>query len=81
LDRNISYKIEKDISDDAQKTRYTSVRFVGLLWRHDKPWINRWVREVNLRLERLLMEFGWTHTDGSSILRSESIVHGLHLNP
>jgi hypothetical protein len=55
--------------------------FVGLLWRHDKPWINRWVREVNLRLECSLVEVGRTHidvVDVSSISRRE---HGLHLNP
>jgi hypothetical protein len=81
LDRNLSYQIGKDISDIAQKHRYTSVRFVGVLWQHDKPWIYRWVREVNLQLERLLVEFCWTHIDVSSILRSEHTVHGLHLNP
>jgi hypothetical protein len=52
LDRNLNYQIEKDISDIAQKTSHTNVKFLGLLWRHDKPWINRWVRDVNLRLER-----------------------------
>jgi hypothetical protein len=60
------------------------VKLVGLLWRHDKPLINRWVREVNLRLERSLVGIGRTHIggiDASSILRSEHTVHGLHLNP
>ena len=60
------------------------MKFVGLLWRHDKPWINRWVRDVNLRLERLLVGIGRTHIDGidvSSIMRNEHTVHGLHLNP
>jgi hypothetical protein len=71
--RNLSYQIEKDISDIAQKTRYTSVRFVGL-WRHDKPWINRWVRGVNFLLERSLVEFSWTYIVVSSILRSEHTV-------
>jgi len=84
LDRNLNYQIEKDISDIAQKTSHTNVKFVGLLWRHDKPWINRWVRDVNLRLERSLVGIGRTHIGGidvSSILRSEHTVHGLHLNP
>jgi hypothetical protein len=60
------------------------VKFVGLLWRHDKPWINRWVREVNLRLECSLVEVDRTHidvVDVSSISRREHTVHGLHLNP
>jgi hypothetical protein len=67
LDRNLNYQIEKDLSDIALKTRHTSVRFVGLLWRHDKPWINRWVMEVNLRLECLLVEVGRTHIDVTDI--------------
>jgi hypothetical protein len=37
LDRNLNYKIEKDICDIAQKTSSTNVKFVGLLWWHDKP--------------------------------------------
>jgi hypothetical protein len=32
LDRNPNYQIEKDISDIAQKTSSTNVKFVGLLW-------------------------------------------------
>ncbi|PNF14757.1 hypothetical protein B7P43_G16355 [Cryptotermes secundus] len=84
LERNLNYQIEKDLSDIAQKTSHTNVRFVGLFWRHDKPWINRCVREINLRLERSLVEVGAAHIDAidvSSILRSEHTVHGLHLNP
>lgn len=84
LERNLNYQIERDLSDIAQKTSHTNVRFVGLLWRHDKPWINRCVREINLRLERSLVEAGSAHIDAidvSSILRSEHTVHGLHLNP
>jgi hypothetical protein len=60
------------------------VKFVGLLWQHDKPWINKWVREVNLRLQHSLVEVGRTHieeADVSSISRSKHTVHGLHLNP
>jgi hypothetical protein len=63
LDRNLSYQIEIDICDIAQKISSTSVKFVGLLWRHEKPWINRWVREVNLWLERSLVKVGRTHID------------------
>jgi hypothetical protein len=37
LYRNLNYQIEKDISDIAQKTSHTNVKFVGFLWRHDKP--------------------------------------------
>jgi hypothetical protein len=83
LDRNHNYQIEKNISDIAQETSSTNVKFVGLLWRHDKPWINMWVREVNFRLERSLVEVGRTHidvADVSSISRREPTVHGLHLN-
>jgi hypothetical protein len=84
LDRNLNYQIENDISDIAQKTSSTNVKFVGLLWRHDKPWIDRWVREVNLRLECSLVAVGRTHidvVDVSSISRWEHTVHSLHLNP
>jgi hypothetical protein len=48
------------------------------------PWINTWVREVNLRLELSLVEVSRTHidvVDVSSISRREHTVHGLHLNP
>jgi hypothetical protein len=33
-----------------------NVRFVNLFWRHEKPWINRKVRGVNLRLDQALLE-------------------------
>jgi hypothetical protein len=84
LDRNLNYQTENDISDTAQKTSNTKVKFVGFLWQHDKPWINRWVREVNLRLDHSLVEVGRTHidvVDVSSISRREHTVRGLHLNP
>jgi hypothetical protein len=84
LDRNLNYQIQKDISDIAQKTSSTNVKFDGLLWRHDKPWINRWVRGVDLQLEHSLVEVDRTHTDVvdvSSITRRKHTVHGLHLNP
>jgi hypothetical protein len=32
LVRKLNYQIEKDISDIAQKTSSTNVKFVGLLW-------------------------------------------------
>jgi hypothetical protein len=83
LDRNHNYQIEKDLSDIAQKNSSTNMKLVGLLWQHDKPWINRWVREVNLSLERSLVEVGRTHigvADVSSTSRREHTVHGLHLN-
>jgi hypothetical protein len=84
LDRNRNYQIEKDLSDIAQKNSSTNVKLVSLLWRHDKPWINRRVRDVNLRLEHSLVEVGRTHIDVVgvySISRRKHTVHGLHLHP
>jgi hypothetical protein len=60
------------------------VKFAGIPWRQDKPWINRWVRDANLRLEHSLVEVGRIHidvVDVSSISRRKHTVHGLHLNP
>ncbi|PNF43658.1 hypothetical protein B7P43_G18068 [Cryptotermes secundus] len=70
---------EDEVVIVGKKTSHTNVKFVGLLWRRDKPWINRWVRDVNL-----LMGIYRAHIDGidvSSIMRNEHTVHGLHLNP
>jgi hypothetical protein len=49
-----NYPIEKDLNSIARSTGHTNVGFVGLLRRHDKPWMNRKVRSVNLRLDRAL---------------------------
>jgi hypothetical protein len=52
LDRNYRYSFEKDISFTAERSNNTNVRSEILFWRHDKAWINRKVRSVNLRLDR-----------------------------
>jgi hypothetical protein len=54
LDRNC--QIEKDLSSIANDSINTNVGFVGLLQRHDKPHMSRWVRSVNMELECAL----WT---------------------
>jgi len=54
LERHYHYSIEKDLNFIARRTDHTNVRFVNLLRRYDKPWMNRKVRSVNLRLDRAL---------------------------
>jgi hypothetical protein len=57
--------------------------YVGLLWRHDKPWMNRKVRSVNLWLDRALLGQDMSHVgviDTLTFRREEFMTHGLHLN-
>ena len=58
LDINYQYSFENDINCIAERSNNTNVRFEILFWRHDRPWINRKVRNVNLRLDRALMGCG-----------------------
>jgi hypothetical protein len=51
LDSNYNYAGQKDINFIAKKTTSTDVGFVNLLQRHVKPWMNRRVRSMNLRLD------------------------------
>ena len=47
----LPYSIGKDINVIAERSNNSNVQSVNLFWRHDKPWINRKVRKVNLRLD------------------------------
>ena len=83
LHRNCHCLIEKDINLTAESSNNMNVRFVKLFWRHDKPWINRKVRGVNLRLDQALLECGKSHicvTETTSFQREDLITHALHLN-
>jgi hypothetical protein len=83
LDRNFKYSIEKDINVIAERTANTSVEFVNLFQRHDKPWMNGRVMSMNLQLDRALMRHDMSHigvTDVSSMVREDFTMHGLHLN-
>jgi hypothetical protein len=83
LERNYHYSIEKDLNFIARRTDNTNVRFVNLLRRYDKRWMNRKLRSVNLRLDRALLGHGMSHVgvvDTTIIGRDQCTVHGLHLN-
>jgi hypothetical protein len=80
LERNYHYSIEKDLSFIARRADHTNVRFVNLLRRYDKPWMNRKMRNVNLRLDRALLGHGMPHlgvVDTTTIGREEYKAHGL----
>jgi hypothetical protein len=83
LDQNYHYSIEKDFNFIAKRTGHTNVGFVNLLRRHDKPWMNKKVRSVNVRLHWALLGHGMSHVsviDTMTIVREEFTNHGLHLN-
>jgi hypothetical protein len=83
LDRNYDDSIEKDLNSIARSTGHTNVRFVGLLKRHDKQWMNRKVRSVNLRLHHALLGQGMSLVgviDTLTFRREEFMTHGLLLN-
>jgi hypothetical protein len=75
LDRNHYYSVEKDDSFIAERTANTNVGFVNLFSRHDKPWMNKRVRRVNLQLDRALGVI-----DTASLVRDDYTANGLHLN-
>jgi hypothetical protein len=59
------------------------VGLANLFRRHDKPWMNKRVRTMNLRLDRALMGRDMAHigvTDTASLVRDNYTIHGLHLN-
>jgi hypothetical protein len=67
----------------AERTANTNVELVSFFRRYDKPWMNRKIRIVNLRLERALMGPGGTHIgviDSDYFVRGDYTTHGLHLN-
>jgi hypothetical protein len=59
------------------------VGLVNVFRRHDKPWMNKRVRRVNLWLDQALMGHDMAHigvTDTASFVRDDYTTHGLHLN-
>jgi hypothetical protein len=57
--------------------------FVNLFQKPDKPWMNRKVGSMNLRLDRALMRYDMFHinvTGASYFVREDFMRHGLHLN-
>ena len=83
LDRNYKYSVEKDVNYIAQRSRHTNVKLVNLFMRHDKPWLNRRVKSINLGLDRALLGYDRSHigvVDTSLLLRQDFTTHGLHLN-
>jgi hypothetical protein len=48
LDRDYCYSIEEDLNFIAKMTGHTSVGLVNLFRRHDKLWMNRKVRSMNV---------------------------------
>jgi hypothetical protein len=83
LDSNYHYSIEEDLNFIAESTSHTNVRLVNHLRRHDKPWMNKKVRSVNIRLDRALLGHRMSHIgviDTTTIVREEYTNHGLHLN-
>jgi hypothetical protein len=70
-------------STSIQRSNNTNVRFVHLFWRHERPWINRKVRNVNIRLDRTLSGDGKSHIcviETTSFQREDFMTHGRHLN-
>jgi hypothetical protein len=55
LYRNYNYSIEIDINFIAERTATTNMRFVNHFHRHEKPWMNRRVGNMNLQINRALM--------------------------
>jgi len=53
--------MEMDISFIADRSGNTNVRFVNLFWRYDKPWVDRKVRSVNLRIDPAALGCGKSH--------------------
>jgi hypothetical protein len=83
LDRNYNYLLEKDINFIADRIANTNVGFVNLFQRHDKQWMNKRVRSMNLWLDWALMWRDMSHIsviNVSSIERDDNTRHGLHLN-
>jgi hypothetical protein len=48
LHSNFHYSIEEDLNFIAKRTSHTNVGLVNLFRRHDKPWMNRKLRSVNV---------------------------------
>jgi hypothetical protein len=83
LDRSYHYSNKKDINFIAERVNNTNVGFSNLFWRHDKSWINRKVRSVNLRFHWALFGCGKCHIrviETTSFQREELTTHSLHIN-
>jgi hypothetical protein len=75
--------IENDFNFIAERTSNTSVDFVNLFEKHDKPWMNGRVRSMNLQFDRALLRRDMSHitvTDTSLFVMEDYTMHGLHLN-
>lgn len=83
IDRDPGYNIECDLAKIESATRHTSVEFVSVLRRHDRPHLNSSVGRVNLELEWLLGSGAGSHiglVPVDSLSRWDYTRHGLHLN-
>jgi hypothetical protein len=83
LDRNYLYLIGKKHKFIYRRQLILMWDLSNLLVRHDKSWINRRVRRVNLRLDWAMMGRDMPHTavtDTASIIRENYTSHGPHLN-
>jgi hypothetical protein len=83
LDSNYHCSIEEDLNFIAKWTSHTNVRPVNLFRRHNKLWMNRKVRSVNVQLDQALLVHGVSHFDvinTTTIMREEYKNHGVHLN-
>jgi hypothetical protein len=81
---NWNYSKDKDRNFTVERSSSNkNVGHVNLLRRYDKPWINRRVRSVNLRLDRTLIRRDMAHINviyTGTTVREEYTTHGLHLN-
>jgi hypothetical protein len=83
LNSNYHYSIEQDLNFFAKRISQTNVGLVHPLRRHDKPWMNKKVRSVNILLDGAVLGHGMSHIgviDTTTIVREEHTNHGLNLN-
>jgi len=66
LGYKLPYSIGEDINVIAERSNNSKVRSVNLFWRHGKPWINRKVRTVNLRLDLVQLGYSKSHIQVTS---------------
>jgi hypothetical protein len=83
LDRNYHYSADMHLKFIAKRTNNTNVGFVKQFMRHNKRWMKRRIRRMNVQLDWDLMEHHTSHTgifDTASIMTKDYISHGLQLN-
>jgi hypothetical protein len=56
---NYNFNINNNLI--VERSNNTSVRYVSLFWKHERPWINRKVRSENLGLDRSLFVCAKSH--------------------